>query len=298
MNVPLTLLVPPGIGDFSAMYQKLCCIDREIVIRPSADAPERIGPFLDILPRVKNGGYSGHSTNVSVFQTLPPGVDLAGLPDGVYILAINSFLENGGKVADWLPGPTEYHYNYLLSQDRVESLNSFYDQLSGTPKVGVYCSAYGNSRHWGFWGTEEWREFMSLVRDILPPETEYIFIGAEYDVQIADYLAKWMSVTGFRAHDTLGLFHISATMELIKRLDYFISFPSGLGFLADVVRTPNLMWFPKHLDPMRGTFCDPEQYERKQSLHRVFASPQVAFEEFKLFGLKHLEERSYANNRH
>lgn len=293
----LTLLVPPGIGDFSAMYQKLCCIPRDIVIRPSADMPERIGPFLDILPNVKNGGYSGHNANVSVFQTLPPGTDIADLPDGVYILAINTFLENGGKVADWIPGQTEYHYRTLAPEAEIRPLGHFLSGLSGAPLVGVYCSAYGNSRHWGFWGTEEWREFLELVRADLPEDTEYIFIGAEYDVQIADYLAKWMGATGYNAYDTLGKFHIAATIELIRKLDYFFVFPSGLGFLADVVRTPNLMWFPPHLDPMRGTFCDPEQYESRQSLHELFTSPVKAYEVFKKYGYRHLEERQNATNR-
>lgn len=287
----LTFLVPPGIGDFSAMYQKLCGIDREIIIRPSADAPERIGPFLDILPRIKNGGYSGHGAGVSVYDTLPPGTDLASLPDGVYLLAINSWLENGGKVSDWVPGPTDYHYEVLSSLEYLRPLGHVLAKIPGRPLIGVYCSAYGNSRHWGFWGREEWREFLTLVHDSLPEDSEYIFIGAEYDVQIADYLVTWMQAAGWHACDTLGMFHISATIELISRLDYFFSFPSGLGFLADVVRTPNLMWLPKHLERMCGTFCDPEQYETNQSLHRIFSTPEIAFQEWKLFGLRHLEER-------
>jgi hypothetical protein len=294
--MPLTFLVPPGIGDFSAMYQKLCCMDRDIIIRPSADIPERIGPFLDILPKLKGWAYSGHTANVSVWQTLPPGTDLANLPDGAYILAINTFLENGGKVADWVPGPTEYHYDVLQPEEHLRPLGHFLMEMPGRPVVGIYCSAYGNSRHWGFWGTDEWREFLELVRKVLPEDTEYVFIGAEYDVQIADYLANWMNAIGCHSHNTLGLFHISATMELIRRMDYFFCFPSGLGFLADVTRTPNLMWFPQHLGPMRGTFCDPEQYESHQSLHQIFTSPQKAFEEFKSFGLKHLEERCAYNS--
>jgi ADP-heptose:LPS heptosyltransferase len=287
----LTFLVPPGIGDFSAIYQKLCCINREIIIRPSADCPERIAPYLEILPKIKYGGYSGHGANTSVFQTLPPGTDLANLKDGVYILSINTFLEQGGKVADWIPGPTDYHYEILKPESAMRPLGHFLGMLPGAPLVGIYCSAYGNSRHWGFWGTEEWREFLELLRADLPQDTEYIFIGAEYDVQIADYLAKWMNITGSHAYDTLGCFHIAATIELIRKLDYFFVFPSGLGFLADVVRTPNLMWFPNHLSPMCGTFCDPEQYESKQSLHAMFSTPEEAYKTFKQFGYKHLEER-------
>jgi len=294
--VSLILLVPPGIGDFSAMYQKLCCIDRDIIIRPSADAPERIGPYLDILPKVKNGGYSGHNAMASVTNTLPPGTDVANLQDGTYLLAINTFLEYGGKVADWIPGPTEYHYTMHRPLNHIGPVYDFLISSGAThPLIGVYCSAYGNSRHWGFWGPVEWKEFLSEVRKMVPPEATFIFIGAEYDIQISDVLYDWMQKEGIRSFYTVGSFHIAGTIELIKNLDYFFSFPSGLGFLADVIRTPNFMWFPPHLDPMRGTFADPEQYESEQTLHVLFTGPKVAAKWFEIKGRKHMEERCAQN---
>lgn len=288
----LTFLVPPGIGDFSAMYQKICRIDREIIIQPSADSPERLGPFLDVLPRVKNGGYSGHGTGYSVNQTLAPGTDLGSLPDGRYLLSINRFLEEGHKVADWIPGPTDYHYEIRLPDDYSRPLGHFLGQIGERPLIGVYCSAYGNSRHWGFWGVEEWRTFLENVRKLISPEAAFIFIGAEYDLQISDVVYGWMQAVGIPSYYVQGMFHISATIELIRRLDYFFSFPSGLGFLADVVRTPNMMWFPDSLDLMRGTFCDPEQYEKGHSIHQLFSDPIRACEQWKEIGLKFMEERN------
>jgi len=293
----LEFMVPPGIGDFSAMYQKLCKLDREMIIRPSLDEPQRIGPFLDILPKVKNGGYSAHGAMASVLSTLPPGTDLRELPDGGYFLAINSWLEEGGKVADWIPGETDYHYEFNLAERHKIAAEGFREMWTKEPTVGIYCSAYGNSRHWGFWGVEEWRVFLNLLTKTLPKLTNYIFIGAEYDVQIAEYLYGWMMAEGYCAFNTLGAFHIGTTIEVIRSLDYLFSFPSGLGFLADVVRTPYLMWLPKHLEKMPGTFSDPEQFASGQSLHKIFTTPALAFEEFCQSGLKHLEVR-YARNNH
>ena len=292
----LTFFVPPGIGDFSAMYSKLCNIDREIVIRPSNDSPNRIGPFLDILPKIKNGGYAGHGAMHAVEQTLPPGTDLTSLPDGEYFLAINSWLENGGKVADWVPGETDYHYKMQLKSEHHTAAWELQDAIWRVKSkqeltIGVYCSAYGNSRHWGFWGYEEWRRFLEMVVAELPESTQYLFLGAEYDVQIADKLHGWMESVGIQSHLLLGAFHIGATIEVIRALDYFFVFPSGLGFLADVVNTPHLMWFPKHLVPMMGTFCDPENYESGRTKHSVFSEPEPAFEMFKNSGLRFLEDR-------
>jgi hypothetical protein len=296
----LTFYVPPGIGDFSAMYCKLCHIKRAIVIKPAADMPKRLEPFLDILPHIKNGGYGPHSTGACLSLTLSPGTELSSLDDGEYFLSINHWLESGRNVESWIPGRTDYHYDTLAPEKYINSAKRFLEPITSVPKVGIYCSAYGNSRHWGFWGPVEWRQFLVLIMGVLPPETQYIFIGADYDVMISEYLYQWMVAENLNGHDTMGMFHIASTMELIRNLDYFFVFPSGLGFLADVVRTPHLMWFPGELEKMKGTFCDPAQYQSGQSLHKQFAPPEQAFEDFKLVGLKFFEERArrYGQDNH
>lgn len=286
----LTFFVPPGIGDFSAMYAKLCKLEREVTIRPSVDRPNRISEYLDILPRIRNGGYSANGANLTLARTLPPKTDLQNLPDGEYFLAINTWLEGGGKAADWIPGPTEYHYQMLKPMEHFRPAYDFLKNIPPGLQVGVYCSAYGNSRHWGFWGFEEWKTFLGLVVKALPDTTNYIFIGAEYDLGISENLFLWAKCAGLRAHNAVGKFHIAGTLEIIRSLNYFFVFPSGLGFLADVLRTPNLMWFPSALDLMRGTFCDPEQYESGRTLHRLFSTPEEAFEDWKQNGLKFAEE--------
>jgi hypothetical protein len=289
----LTLYVPPGIGDFSAMYSKLCNLNREIYIRTSNDSPNRLSPFLELLPNLKDAGYAGHDAMVAVSNTLPPGTDLSSIQDGDYFLAINRFLEEGGRVADWVPGKTTYHYKMNL-WDYPEKADEFFLTIPARrgPIVGVYCSAYGNARHWGFWTYEKWRTFLELVSSVLPEDTQYIFLGAEYDVQIAEQLQVWMEAVGLQSHLTLGLFHIGTTIEIIRNLDYFFVFPSGLGFLADVVDTPHMMWFPHHLSPMMGTFCDPENYEARQSFHLEFSEPESAFKRFKEVGLRFLEDKT------
>lgn len=285
----LTFYVPPGIGDFSAMYAKLCNVDREIVIRSSNDSPNRLSPFLDLLPKIKNGGYAAHTAMLPVQSTIPPGTDVMSLEDGDYFLSINSFMEEGGKLADWIPGETTYHYEMKNAEHVVEA-HKFLDTLPKGPKIGVYCSAYGNSRHWGFWDWSMWRTFLQGVIDILPKNAQYLLIGAEYDLAISEVLHAWMQSNEIQSHLLLGQFHIGATIEMIRQMDYLFAFPSGLGFLADVVNTPNMMWFPINLELMMGTFLDPVNYESGKSFHTFFSSPEIAFERFKSVGLKHLEE--------
>lgn len=288
----LTFYVPPGIGDFSAMYAKLCNIDRKIIIRASNDSPNRLSPFLDILPKIANGGYAAHGANTAVDQTLLPGTDLKSLEDGDYFLGINSWLERGGKVDEWLPGEISYHYPMRNVLGEIEAKAFLTANIpEGCPVIGVYCSAYGNARHWGFWTYEQWREFLTKIVALAPPDTHYVLIGAEYDVQIAELVHGWMESVGIKSHLTLGRFEIGTTIEIIRQLDYFFVFPSGLGFLADVVDTPHTMWFPEHLSPMMGTFVDPVNYKSGQSKHALFASPEVAFGSFAVSSAEFLEDR-------
>jgi hypothetical protein len=231
---------------------------------------------------------------IAVNQTLPPGTDLSSLPDGDYFLSINTWLEDGGKVSDWIPGKTDYHYRTQSPGaalfDAVDFLHNL-NPPSDAPLIGIYCSAYGNARHWGFWTYEQWRAFLQEVMTVVPENSKFIFLGAEYDLQIAEYLHAWLGSIDRESYLTLGAFHIGATIAVISALDYFFVFPSGLGFLADVVNTPHTMWFPGNLGNMRGTFCDPANYSSGLTQHDLFSDPSIAFQRFKMLGLKHFEER-------
>src|SRR5271167_473443 len=135
--VMLEFYVPPGIGDFSPMYSKLCNMNREIIIHPSNDSPNRLSPFLDILPKVKNGGNAAHNTFVAMENTVPSGTDLESLPDGDYFLSVNRWMEEGGKIADWVPGETTYHYE--IGDKESSKALAFLSSLERDPIVGVYC---------------------------------------------------------------------------------------------------------------------------------------------------------------
>jgi hypothetical protein len=292
-EVVLTFFVPPGIGDFSAMYSKLCNIDREIFIRPARDAPPRLSPFLDILPKVRNGYYASHNSDAAVKQTLPPGTDLRTLPDGDYFLSVNQWLEEGNRIEDWIPGETSFHYEFDIPQGDLTRAHALLSPMGDAPRIGVYTSAYGNSRHWGFWGWKEWAEFLDGIVLMVPDETQFIFIGAEYDLAISEIVHGGLLSKYVNSNYFVGLTDIGTTVELIRNFDYFFTFPSGLGFLADVVNTPHTMWFPKGLSKMMNTFTDPRSI---CAMHQLFESPQEAADNFKGTSLELFQTRWGSRN--
>lgn len=271
----LTFMVPPGIGDFSAMYSKLCGLNREISIQVTRDGPNRLLPFLDILPNIKSSGYGMFGTGITLTHTLPPGTDLQTLPEDKYFLSINNWLENGGTVDAWIPGPTDYHFPFNIPDNLIQAARNTLKEVEGRPLIGVYTSAYGNARHWGFWGPQDWCKFLKLIYRMVPKETVFVFIGAEYDLGISAEVHAMLREEDIPSLYTLGDFHIGSTIELIRHLSYFFIFPSGLGFLADVVNTPNLMWFPEHLKSMRYTFTDPKNVEDGISSHALYMTPEA-----------------------
>lgn len=297
----LTFKVPPGIGDFSAMYSKMSSIKRDIQILVTRDGPSRLIPFLQILPNIKSYDYGMFGTMITLEQTLPPGTDLASLPDGEYWLSINNWLERGGSVDRWVPGPTDYHFPMNIEPALISAAQNTLSKVDTSPMIGIYTSAYGNARHWGFWGPQEWFEFLKQLRTFIPSDTVFIFIGAEFDLGISAEVYAMCQAANIPSLFTVGDFHIGSTIEVIRHLDYFFAFPSGLGFLADVVNTPSLMWLPGHLMNMKHTFTDPINNTSGRTLHEPYMTPQQQAHLFnsgtgRRFFEERLGERVHAKN--
>lgn len=234
----MKVYVPPGIGDISWIYSKLGHLpDLEFVIQDSD--PRRSSDFVDLLPGVKNLGYEKvpHTTRL-------PGVDDPPR-DGEFAI-LNHFLETGHTLARvWPELPTNYHYQLNTTDaDRAQAEAV----LDGKPAFGIYCSSRKHRADMKFWDTDDWCRFMDKIGG------RFVVIGAEYD----DRSAEVAKLTG--AIDTVGKLKIGATIELIRRLDYFFAFPSGLGILADVVKTPCTMWYwggNRFMMNGRGQYQDP-----------------------------------------
>lgn len=288
----LTFLVPGGIGDFSAMWEKLypIALKREIAVQAPGELPSRITPFFDVLTPLQSLGTGHFDTGIVLNNCLPGGTDLGELDDGEYFLSVNAWMDAGRTVAEWSPGPTEYHYPFSIpiEMQRVSRAVIKHAKLNKGPVIGIYASAYGNVRHWNFWQTAEWYELISKVHKLC--NATFVFIGAEYDLDLGHLLFEMCNTERILAINTIGQLHIGSTIEVIRGLDYFFSFPSGLGFLADVVSTPHVMWFPPHLESMTKMFPDPANLESKRTQHRIFETPEESFQNFKEVGMQFLEE--------
>jgi hypothetical protein len=281
--------VPSGIGDSSWIYSKVSALakKKKVGFALTCDYPRRSKQFLDLLPNVANLGYTHKHWSSLYNSCLPPKTaKLEELKNGRYTLSLNEHLESGNPLAQaFSTQPTEYHYPLLISEyDMGEAARMMWPVTR--PLLGFYCSSMDHRPDVGFWSVKKWVEFLSLVNGHVP-SASFMAIGAAYDdrtMQVAEAFGKVAKV-----HTCFGR-RIGTSLEIVRRLDYFFAFPSGLGILADVVNTPCMMWFwgnlPafKHHIGLFDKYADPRNVESGRHINAPYAEPVESFALFKKRG--------------
>jgi hypothetical protein len=289
----MIVTVPPGIGDISWVYSKILDVakKKKIAFIIESSPPPRSKPFVDLLPHIENLGYTPNGWSIP--KHLPYNTDLSTLEDGYYKLFVNEWLEQGIKLADIFPNQsTHYHYDLKTSAEDKNQASIMADTwMQGYPKIGFYASNYHHGPM-GFWDYPEWVDFLEQIRKIYP-DVCFVAIGAEYDRKsILTY--EQLKLKGFNVWSAIGTFNIGATIELIRKLNYFFAFPSGLGIMADVVDTPCTMWYWKGctgawggcMDTFINSYADPKNVESKRHINLLYNTVSESIEYFKSHGMQ------------
>jgi hypothetical protein len=280
----LRFVVPSGIGDISWIYSKICNLakTRKIGIEICDDKPRRSAPFVERLPSVHCLGYAvGVSYSNIMSEALPTDTDLSKLADGQYVINLNRHLESGKHLKDAFPAQdTEYHYR-IPDPPAEARLNRFkgHDRL----KIGFYCSSVNHRPELSFWTPEQWVQFLEMVRAAYPSAL-FVGIGAPYDDKTRE-VCDLLGERGFPLMRWLSQ-DIAVTIAVIRGLDFFFSFPSGLGILADVVNTPCQMWFWSNVPGweshagLPGKYADPEHVKSGFHYTAPYEDPGTSFARF------------------
>lgn len=280
----LTFVTAPGLGDCVWSLAKIYHMfsEREIAIKLSDGHPKRSGDLIDLLP-VKNLGYVP-------WRDFPNGAldldtDLDSLPDGEYYLQCNTGVDAGIKLADIFPKqPTNYHMPFNIPFERAQQAAKFLDTLQGT-KIGIYASAYTGESPWD---VKDWVYFCSLIRMAIPDVAFYV-IGSNWDTRTMDVYES-LRQQQFNVTSSIGQHKIGATIEVLKGLDYYFGYPSGLGILCNVVRTNSYMWIYKNFPQgLIDSYADPLDIESHKHINVTTQTPKEAIEYFIKYGLQHIK---------
>ena len=292
----LLLVVPPGIGDISWVYSKVCDLagQRRIAFRLCGDQPFRGKEFVDLLPGIINYGYANVAYDKIRDKLLPVRMDLAALTSGnLYNISLNPHLEGGAVLSEAFPQQsTSYHYAMKLPAITAGTPAFQLQQVDKSRlKIGFYCSSYAHREDIVFWKVPGWLKFLKLVREQYP-EALFVAVGAPYDDRTKEVVTALVG-EGFDVSAYFGQ-HIGETLNIMKQFDYFFSFPSGLGILSDVINIPCMMWFWGNLDGwervrgLPGKYADPANVVSGRHITAPYVSVDASFKLFMDKGAQHV----------
>ncbi|MGN6436854.1 MAG: hypothetical protein ACTHMM_09990 [Agriterribacter sp.] len=156
-------------------------------------------------------------------------------------------------------------------------INTGHGVLTNIPQkyIGIYSSAYSSQRSWGFWNEKGWFEFIKLFHKE-NPELVFVIIGASFDIDLTGSLMNLLKEAGIPYVDTVGQ-PLSVVIEILKRLSYFVGFPSGLSILNETLGKDTFMFYPEHLRLMINAWAEPSRIESGEYKGALFCSPYKAF---------------------
>lgn len=273
-----------GIGDSVWLIQKLINSGEQFNFSLANDVPQRGKQVFDLLPQIGIAEYGDHISPAAIKHNVQNHKkQFKDIREQGFYLSANTHLENGKRIESFLPDlETSFRIPYQTKQFSEEAKT----YLGDTKKcIAIYTSAYASHRAWGFWREKEWMELIDRINTAFAGQVTFVMIGAEFDQDLTGSLMYRMLRAKLPFIDTVGA-SLGVVVELLKRCQYFIGFPSGLSILANTIDVPTMMFYPKHLEKMMNTWASIEDIETGKYKGLQFCTPDVAFrwliDEYKL----------------
>lgn len=263
--------VPSGIGDVSWMYSKLVHIGESIRFEIADGWPYRTREFLAMLPGVVESEYDRtmRYDDILSFESMHGFMQYGltwcsikeRLPEGRILLEANRHLEMGRRLEEWLPDlPCNFHYD--INTKPIDSINAL-EWLAELPKpiIGVSAASYRGSEAWKTWGYDEWSPFLKWLEE----ETggSVFLMGGFWDD-----LTHSLAADGHK--NSVGKTSTGTMVELLRLLDLYIGFSSGLGILRTVLKKKVFMMWPEHQVALASSWAPLDMLEAGTYSHMLW----------------------------
>lgn len=265
-----TVGVPGGIGDVSWVYSKLHCLPA--MRWEVADGwPYRTVPFLSLLPKVAEAAYGEFSYTDIISSCNAKGAmwpstwAIVNGHDRV-LLEANMHLEAGKRLEDWLPDlECDFHYQINTTDEHKAKAEKALEGFA-RPIWGISAASYRGSEAWKTWGFAEWSEFLKKFHERVGGTI--ILLGGFWDD-----LTSSLSNDGYA--DLVGRTDIGTAVEVLKRLDGYFGFSSGLGVLMTVLNRKTMMLWPDHQLALRTSWAPPEMLQSGRYVALPWLAPDL-----------------------
>jgi hypothetical protein len=290
-----TIITCPGLGDTVWLFMKLVNQSERFHWKIGDGLPQRGHQIFELFPQlVESFEYIPDHGYNKVKRSAHTG-KWSRTPDRFYLEA-NSHLERGNRIEEFLPDlETSYRLEYATSEeDAAKAYRLLYNSLSmymtnedfinneftvelttsSHRLIGIYTSAYSNARHWKGWEAKQWLELIRLIQKH-DPNYKFVFIGADYDIGVSQEVMKQLQPSEYV--NTIGQ-PLPVVIEILKRLDCFIGFPSGLSIINETLGAKQtVMFYPVHLSKLINAWPDPARIESGAYKGCLFCEPKKIF---------------------
>lgn len=283
--------LPSGIGDFSWAWSKLYWVREQIREIAIADGwPYRTTPYVDLCwsPDERAAGKTtSYGTfnykDIQIYEMVnsiayTPGVistwgkvltECAG--HSQILMQPNAHLEAGHKLALWLADlPTEYHYPLYTTAahktSAARTVAALHTRCGGRPLVGVSCASYRGSEAWKTWDRSDWTNFLSQV---IAHGWQPVIVGGFWD-DLSSGVAAALDLP-----DLVGRTDVGEMVEILRLLDAFITFSSGLNVIRTVLDKPVMALWPDFQRELSTAWCPPAMLASGRYVAALYRDPVI-----------------------
>lgn len=249
-NRPIKLIVPSGIGDLHWVFLRLQGVLRAtgnnkhkpiIYVCSHDPARDRSGEFVKMVPWVEFGGFFDirpRDRHGIAHEMMLKGVLHKNKFGMDSFFGLNTLMEMGVEMDDIFPeaGSTNWNYEFNLKTEPHEALSGVISH------VAVSFIKEGFQGEW--WARSHPCLYINEILQRLPTHTNVVLVGAKWDERSSLELRK-LTKQQSRLIDLTGKTTFQQVMHIIKTADGFFGHPSGLGILAQHIKTPtSMLWGP------------------------------------------------------
>lgn len=291
-----TINVCAGIGDNLWVLQKLMNSGEKFHFKIAGDEPKRGHQIFELFPQVvESWSYTDEFGSAVVcsgdrakkVEELVAEIDrtymkehnpiFKGIKDQRMYLSMNHHLERGERIERWLPDlETTFFPEYHTTAEQKRRAATLIGKKQELV-IGLYGSCYSVLRSWGFWHAPQWLELALNISKIVDCEVRFMVIGASFDIDLAKDLMDLLKKNNLTFSEVIGE-DLGTVVEIMKKLNYFYSFPSGLGIISTSLRCPTMFFYPPHLRPMHKAWCSPESLKDETYVPMEFVTCKQAWD--------------------
>jgi hypothetical protein len=279
----ITIASPNGVGDISWMISKFVGAKERVFLLIAEDWPQRAHQYLDLLPWLAGYKYNPHRfQEIIEFQAIH-GANLKTWKDitqcgfGVVYLEPNTHLERGLRLEQWLPDlPTEFHYHLKTTPPDMQKAQKLLTETEGKHVYGLSAASYRGSEAWRTWDANTWLEFLRKWHEY-DKEAVFLLMGGFWD----DLTQAIASEDDLPLIDAVGKTTWGAAVEILKRIEGYVGFSSGLGIVATVLHQKAFMLWPDHQLPLSTSWAPEHMLESGEYMTSRWIAPTEVWRRFK-----------------